>query len=61
MRLSSLEKRLEKLENKPPGALMYRRPGGEEHENLVDFLNDSYIELQKVKVCLADLLQQNQQ
>lgn len=40
---------------------MYRRPGGEEHENLVDFLNDSYIELQKVKVCLADLLQQNQQ
>lgn len=61
MRLSSLEKRLERLENKPPGPLMYRRPGGEDHENLVDFLNDQYIELQKIKVCLADLLQQKVQ
>ena len=28
---------------------MYRRPGSEEHENLVDFLNDAYIQLQEVR------------
>jgi len=45
--LSSLEKRLKEVET--PGPLMYRRPGSEEHENLVDFLNDAYIQLQEVR------------
>lgn len=56
-RLNSLEKRLEKIESKQPGPLMYRRPGSENHENLVDFLNDSYIEIQELKKCLEDLSQ----
>ena len=46
-RLNSLEKRLKEAET--PGPLMYRRPGSEEHENLVDFLNDTYIQLQEVR------------
>ena len=45
--LNSLEKRLKEVET--PGPLMYRRPGSEEHENLVDFLNDTYIQLQEVR------------
>ncbi len=45
--LNSLERRLKEVET--PGPLMYRRPGSEEHENLVDFLNDTYIQLQEVR------------
>lgn len=47
VKLNSLEKRLKEVET--PGPLMYRRPGSEEHENLVDFLNDTYIQLQEVR------------
>ena len=36
---------------------MYKRPGGEDHENLVDFLNDMYIEIQAIKTCLNQLQQ----
>jgi hypothetical protein len=60
-KLNSLEKRLEAIEKKQPGPLMYKRPGGEIHENLVNFLNDSYIELQEVRQCLENLSVRKQQ
>lgn len=47
VKLNSLEKRLKEVEE--PGTLMYCRPGSEEHETLVDFLNDTYIQLQEVR------------
>ena len=60
-KLNSLEKRLEAIEKKQPGPLMYKRPGGGKHENLVNFLNDSYIELQEVRKCLDALSEQKEQ
>lgn len=60
-KLNSLEKRLEAIEKKQPGPLMYKRPGGVAHENLVNFLNDSYIELQEVRQCLENLSVRKQQ
>ena len=60
VRLNSLEKRLEAIEKKQPGPLMYKRPGGGKHENLVNFLNDSYIELQEVRKCLDALSEQKE-
>jgi len=47
VRLNSLEKRLKECEE--PAALMYCRPGSKNHENLVSFLNDTYIQLQEVR------------
>lgn len=58
-RLNFLETKLKELEE--PGPLMYRRPGSEEHENLVDFLNDTYIQLQETRACLNQLLILHQQ
>lgn len=58
VKLNSLEKRLKEVET--PGPLMYRRPGSEEHENIVDFLNDTYIQLQEVKWQVSQLLQLHQ-
>lgn len=46
-KLNSLEKRLKDCEE--PATLMYCRPGSDEHETLVDFLNDTYIQLQEVR------------
>jgi len=47
VRLNSLEKRLKECEE--PGTLMYCRPGSDNHETLVNFLNDVYIEMQQIK------------
>jgi len=58
VKLNSLENRLKEVEN--PGTLMYCRPGSEEHETLVDFLNDTYIQLQEVKCQVSQLLQLHQ-
>lgn len=51
--LNSLQKRIEDLEETITSLqapeLMYRRPGGEEHENIVSFLNDVETRLQKLE------------
>ena len=57
--LNSLEKRLRDCEE--PATMMYCRPGAEEHETLVDFLNDTYIQLQEVKWQVNQLLTLHQQ
>jgi hypothetical protein len=47
VRLNSLEKRLKECEE--PATMLYCRPGSKDHESLVDFLNDTYIQLQEVR------------
>jgi hypothetical protein len=59
VRLNSLEKRLKDCE--APATLMYCRPGSDEHETLVEFLNDTYIQLQELKWQVNQLLMSRQQ
>lgn len=51
--LSSLLKRIEDLEEAVSQLqvpeLMYKRPGGEEHENIVSFLNDVEVRLKNLE------------